>query len=223
MSETHATTTTPTIAIRRATASDLEAIVGMLADDELGSTRENPADLAPYEAAFARIEADPNQLLAVMERDGAVIGTLQLTFIPGLSFQGAIRAQIEAVRVASGERGGGLGKQLINWAIEQARQRGAKMVQLSSNSTRIDAHRFYRNLGFDQSHTGFKLSLTPASPALGTPEISAGATCDPELGICTFEGDALPDGSGNVAAPNISALSGLGASPDPGKKSSSQH
>ena len=159
------------ITIRRATASDLAAIVGMLADDELGSTRENPADLTPYQAAFARIEADRNQLLAVMERGGQVIGTLQLTFISGLSFQGAIRAQIEAVRIASGERGRGLGKQLITWAIERARERGAKMVQLSSNATRIDAHRFYRNLGFDQSHAGFKLSLTSASPAVAPAQL----------------------------------------------------
>ncbi len=202
--------------IRRATASDLPAIVGMLADDELGSTRENPSDLTTYQAAFSRIEANPNQLLAVMEQDGQIVGTLQLTFIPGLSFQGAIRAQIEAVRVASTERGGGLGKFLITWAIEQARDHGARMVQLSSNATRTDAHRFYRNLGFDQSHAGFKLSLTPASPALDTTAIPAGVTCDPELGICSFEGDELPGGN-SFATPNLSALSGLGRSPDEGK------
>ncbi len=206
--------------IRRAIAADLPAIVAMLADDELGAIRENPADLLPYQAAFTRIDADPNQLLVVMERGGQAIGTLQLTFIPGLSFQGAIRAQIEAVRIASGERGGGLGKQLITWAIEQARERGATMMQLSSNATRTDAHRFYRNLGFDQSHIGFKLKLQPIAPAPGSPEMPAGVTCDPELGICTFEGDALPGGGENLAAPNLAVLSGLGRSPVEDKKQS---
>jgi ribosomal protein S18 acetylase RimI-like enzyme len=200
--------------VRRATSDDLPAIIALLADDELGARRENPADEAPYQRTFALIEADPNQLLVVMERNGQIVGTLQLTIIPGLSLQGAVRAQIEAVRVASGERGEGLGKQLIMWAIEQATQRGAVMVQLSSNASRTDAHRFYRGLGFDQSHVGFKLAITsatpvmPVTPALDVAAMPAGVTCDPELGICSFEGGTLPETT--LASPNLSALSGLG-------------
>lgn len=204
----------PVPIVRRATSDDLPAIIALLADDELGATRENPADEAPYRRTFALIEADPNQLLAVMERNGQIVGTLQLTVIPGLSLQDAVRAQIEAVRVASGERGEGLGKQLIMWAIEQATQRGAAMVQLSSNASRTDAHRFYRGLGFDQSHVGFKLAITSATtaasatPALDVVAMPAGVTCDPELGICSFEGDTLPETT--LASPDLSALSGLG-------------
>ncbi len=210
----------PVPIVRRATSDDLPAIIALLADDELGATRENPADEAPYRQTFALIEADPNQLLAVMERNGQIVGTLQLTIIPGLSLQGAVRAQIEAVRVASSKRGEGRGKQLIMWAIEQATQRGAAMVQLSSNTSRTDAHRFYRGLGFDQSHVGFKLAITsattattaasatPVTPALDVAAMPAGVTCDPELGICSFEGDTLPETT--LASPNLSALSGLG-------------
>lgn len=203
----------PVPIVRRATSDDLPAIIALLADDELGARRENPADEAPYRRTFALIEADPNQLLAVMERNGQIVGTLQLTVIPGLSLQGALRAQIEAVRVASGERGEGLGKQLIMWAIEQATQRGAAMVQLSSNASRTDAHRFYRVLGFEQSHVGFKLAITtatPVTPALDVAAMPAGVTCDPELGICSFEGDTLPETT--LASPDLSALSGLGRS-----------
>lgn len=183
--------------VRRAIADDLPSSIAMLADDELGSTRENPAAEVPYRRAFTQIEADPNQLLAVMERADEIVGTLQLTLIPGLSLQGAVRAQIEAVRVASGERGEGLGTQLITWEIEQATRCGTTMVQLSSNATRTEAHRFYRNLGFGQSHVGFKLSLAPITPVLDVAAMPAGITCDPEPGICTFAGDALP---GNALA-----------------------
>jgi GNAT superfamily N-acetyltransferase len=147
------------VVFRQAREEDLAAIVALLVDDELGAQREAVADLQPYQEAFARIEADPNQLLVVMERDGEVIGTQQLTFIPGLSFQGAVRAQIEAVRVRTDLRGSGLGTRLIEWAIEEARRRGCYLVQLSSNNVRLDAHRFYTRLGFEASHTGFKLKL----------------------------------------------------------------
>ena len=147
------------VVIRRARDEDVAAIVALLIDDPLGAQRESTADLAPYRAAFARITADPNQLLVVMERDGEIIGTQQLTFIPGLSFQGAVRAQIEAVRIRADLRGGGFGTRLIEWAIDEARRRGCYLVQLSSNNARRDAHRFYTRLGFEASHTGFKLKL----------------------------------------------------------------
>lgn len=147
--------------IRRARRDDVAAIVAMLADDPLGARREAPGPPLPdrYMAAFDAIDADPNQLLAVADRDGTVIGTLQLTLTPGLSRQGALRATIEAVRVHASARGQGLGTALIDWAIAQARQRGCVMVQLTSDLSRTDAHRFYRRLGFSQSHAGFKKPL----------------------------------------------------------------
>ncbi|AUH41942.1 GNAT family N-acetyltransferase [Streptomyces sp. CMB-StM0423] len=147
------------LAIRHATAADVPAIVAMLADDPLGATRETPDDPAPYEDAFVRIDADPGQHLVVAERDGRVVGTVQLTVIPGLSRRGATRALIEAVRVHREERGGGLGTQLIEWAVEEARRRGCAVVQLTSDATRTDAHRFYERLGFAASHVGFKRML----------------------------------------------------------------
>lgn len=107
--------------IRRATGDDLPAIVAMLADDPLGAKRESPDDMTPYRAALERLEADPNQHLVVAVRDGRVIGTLQLTIVPGLSHRGATRALIEAVRIHADERGSGLGAQLIEWAIETSR------------------------------------------------------------------------------------------------------
>lgn len=147
------------VQFRRATEADLPAIVAMLADDVLGATRESPDDLTPYLAAFKGIEADPNQFLVVADRDGEVVGTMQLTFLPGLSRKGATRAQIEAVRVRGTERGTGLGSRLMVWAIDQARDRGCNLVQLTSDTARTDAHRFYEQLGFAASHLGFKLSL----------------------------------------------------------------
>jgi len=145
--------------MRRATEADVPAIVTLLADDELGAKREFPNDIAPYLAAFAAIDADPHQLLDVAELDGEIAGTMQLTFIRGLSHRGATRAQIEAVRIASDLRGQGLGTTLIAWAIEEARRRNCSLVQLTSNNSRTDAHRFYTRLGFTQSHAGFKLQL----------------------------------------------------------------
>ncbi|MFR9731344.1 N-acetyltransferase family protein [Saccharopolyspora sp. MS10] len=144
--------------LRRAVEADLPAIVDLLADDSLGRTRERPGDPG-YAAAFAAIDADPNQLLAVAELDGAIVGTLQLTFIPGLSHAGATRAQLEAVRIRADRRGGGLGRELVEWAVRQARQRGARIVQLTSNASRQRAHRFYERLGFELSHVGMKLDL----------------------------------------------------------------
>lgn len=145
--------------IRPAVAGDLGDIVDMLADDPLGVRRESPDDLAPYRAAFEEIAADPRQNLVVAVRDGRVVGTLQLTVVPGLSRRGASRALIEAVRVRSGERGGGLGTRLVEWAVEEARRQGCALVQLTSDATRTEAHRFYGRLGFVASHVGFKLAL----------------------------------------------------------------
>ena len=150
---------TESLILRDATAADLPAIVAMLADDKLGSTREDPEDLAPYEAAFAEVEADPNQRLIVAERAGTAVGTFQLSIIPGVAQRGLKRAMIESVRVAATERGSGLGTQMMRWAIEEARNAGCQQVQLTSNAHRPDAHRFYERLGFVPSHVGFKLKL----------------------------------------------------------------
>ncbi len=149
------------LVFRAATRDDLPAIVAMLADDALGSFREAPGPtLHPaYEAAFAGIEADPNQLLAVAVLAGRVVGTLQLSFLPGISHRGAWRGEIEAVRVASDLRGQGLGALMLGWAIERCRARGCRLVQLTTNATRVDAQRFYERLGFQRSHVGFKLTL----------------------------------------------------------------
>jgi GNAT superfamily N-acetyltransferase len=145
--------------IRAAAADDVPAIVALLADDPLGAQRESPDDLAPYLAALERLSADPNQRLVVAVREGRVVGTLQLTIIPGLSRRGATRSIIEGVRIHADERGSGLGTQLIEWAIGVSRDQGCQLIQLTSDRTRTDAHRFYERLGFTASHTGFKLSL----------------------------------------------------------------
>ncbi|GHD38733.1 GNAT family N-acetyltransferase [Streptomyces galbus] len=145
--------------IRPAVADDVPAIVGMLADDPLGAQRESPDDLAPYYAALERLSSDPNQRLVVAVREGRVVGTLQLTLVPGLSRRGATRSIIEGVRVHADERGSGLGTRFIQWVIEESRTAGCQMVQLTSDRSRTDAHRFYERLGFEASHVGFKLQL----------------------------------------------------------------
>ncbi|MFD7567068.1 GNAT family N-acetyltransferase [Streptomyces tendae] len=145
--------------IRPAIAEDVPAVVAMLADDPLGAQRESPDDLDPYLAAFERLTTDPNQHLVVAVRDGRVVGTLQLTIVPGLSRRGATRSIIEGVRIHGDERGSGLGTQLIEWAIDESRRQDCSLVQLTSDKTRTDAHRFYERLGFTASHTGFKLQL----------------------------------------------------------------
>ncbi len=145
--------------IRPAVADDLPAIVEMLADDPLGATRESPDDLTPYTTAFQRLADDPNQHLVVAVREGRVVGTLQLTIVPGLSRKGATRSIIEGVRVHADERGSGLGTRFIEWAVDESRRQGCQLVQLTSDVTRIDAHRFYERLGFTASHVGFKLQL----------------------------------------------------------------
>ncbi|MEY2244094.1 N-acetyltransferase family protein [Streptomyces sp. BF23-18] len=145
--------------IRAADTDDVPAIVAMLADDPLGARRESPDDLSPYLDALERLRRDPNQHLVVAVRDGRVIGTLQLTVIPGLSHRGATRSVIEAVRIHADERGSGLGTELIEWAVAESRRQDCRLVQLTSDASRTDAHRFYERLGFEASHVGFKLPL----------------------------------------------------------------
>ncbi|MGQ4353527.1 GNAT family N-acetyltransferase [Streptomyces drozdowiczii] len=145
--------------IRRATADDLAEIVALLADDPLGAQRESPDDLAPYRAAFRRLTDDTNQHMMVAVRAERVVGTLQLTVIPGLSRRGSTRSVIEGVRIHADERRNGLGTRLIQWAVDESRRQGCQLVQLTSDVSRTDAHRFYERLGFVASHVGFKLAL----------------------------------------------------------------
>ena len=151
----------PELAFRCATRDDLPTIIALIADDQLGQARDDarlPLD-ARYTDAFAAIERDPNQVLAVAEQNGAIIGCLQITFIPGVSRRGAWRGQIESVRVARHLRGAGIGAAMFRWAIEECRNRGCGLVQLYTDKSRNDAHRFYERLGFKASHEGMKLSL----------------------------------------------------------------
>ncbi|MFG2384106.1 GNAT family N-acetyltransferase [Streptomyces avermitilis] len=145
--------------IRPAVAGDIPAIVAMLADDPLGAQRESPDDLTPYLTALERLAKDPNQHLVVAVREDRVIGTLQLTIIPGLSRRGSTRSIIEGVRIHADERGSGLGTRLIEWAVDESRLQDCQLVQLTSDATRTAAHRFYERLGFEASHVGFKLPL----------------------------------------------------------------
>lgn len=147
--------------MREAVRADLSAIIALLWDDETARHREDPSEpLDPrYSAAFDAIEADPNQHLIAVDLDGRLIGTMQLSFLPGLSFRGSWRGLIEAVRIAADLRGQRLGEEMILWAIEQCRARDCKMVQLTSTATRTAAHRFYARLGFVQSHVGMKMHL----------------------------------------------------------------
>jgi GNAT superfamily N-acetyltransferase len=148
-----------TIELRRARAEDVPVIVALLAADQLGATREQASDAEPYLRAFAAIDADPAQLLVVAADGDAVVGTFQLSFIPGLARRGALRAQIESVRVRDDLRNAGLGTAMMRWAIEEAARRGCALVQLTSDRSRTDAHRFYERLGFVASHVGMKLRL----------------------------------------------------------------
>ena len=147
------------VTIRRAGRDDVGAIVGMLADDPLGSARERIEDPLPpcYFRAFEALERDPNIQLVVAEEGGAVVGCLQLCILPGLSSQGASRALIEDVRVATSCRSRGIGEQLVQWAVAEARARGCKLVELLTHHTRVDAQRFYKRLGFQSSHVGMTL------------------------------------------------------------------
>src|SRR5574339_1222871 len=144
----------PEVIFRPARRADLPAIVRLLADDELGSQRECYEEPLPeaYYSAFERIESDPNHELIVAERDGEVIGTLHLMFLPSISFQGGLRAQVESVRVDKRFQSQGIGSEMMRWTVERTKQRGAHVVQLTTHKTRVDAHRFYERLGFKGSH-----------------------------------------------------------------------
>ena len=152
------------VTMRPATGDDLPEIVRMLADDEKGRVRERYwADAPParcYQEAIEAIEANPDNLLIVAETGGNIVGTFQLIYIPSISFQGGVRAQIESVRVDKSLRGAGIGTQMMEWAVEQARARGCHLVQLTTHRDRDDAHRFYERLGFAKTHVGMKLSLS---------------------------------------------------------------
>lgn len=149
------------LTFRDATFDDLPFIVRMYADDSLGQYRESPTDPLPeaYLDEFSEIDADPRHRVVVVEEDGDVVGTLQLSFIPHLVLLGGERAQVEAVRVRSDRRGSRLGEAMIMWAVDQARIRGCRLVQLTTNADRDDARRFYERLGFEPTHVGMKLGL----------------------------------------------------------------
>ncbi len=145
--------------IREAQQEDLPGIIRLLADDQLGTTRESFDDPLPaeYREAFHRIKMDPNNELVVLEEEGTLVGTLQLTFIPYLTYKGSSRAQIEAVRVDQAHRGKGVGRKMFEWAIHRAKEKGCHMVQLTTNKIRKDAFQFYESLGFQATHEGMKL------------------------------------------------------------------
>ncbi len=145
--------------VRRARSEDVSAIVALLADDQLGKDRESD-DLDRYLAAFTVIDADPHQFLAVVDDEaGAVVGTLQLTLLPGLSRGATTRLQIEGVRVAASERGTGLGSALFEWAHRYGTARGATLAQLTTDLRRERAHGFYDALGYEHTHAGMKRPL----------------------------------------------------------------
>ena len=153
--------TSQAISFRLATHADLPSIVRMLADDDLGSQRERNEDPLPesYYSAFEQIHNDPHHELIVAERNGEVIGTLHLMYLPSISYQGGLRVQIESVRVDKRFQSQGIGSAMMKWSIDRARQRGAHIVQLTTHKSREDAHRFYERLGFRGTHLGMKLSL----------------------------------------------------------------
>lgn len=147
--------------MREARAEDLPAVVALYADDPLGAVRERPGVPLDdrYRRAFDALTADPQHRLVVLVDDGVVVGTLQLSFVPHLVRLGGQRARVEAVRVAASHRGLGLGRALLDWAVQEARDRGCVLVQLTSDAARTDAHGFYEAAGFTASHVGFTLPL----------------------------------------------------------------
>jgi GNAT superfamily N-acetyltransferase len=151
----------PNLTFRRATEADVPAIVRMLADDKLGASREalGAESLPAYLDAFRAIEADANQFLLVVDDGSAIVGTLQLTFIAGLARGGLKRGLVEAVRVSSDRRGEKIGEAMFAWVLEKCRVEGCGIVQLTTDKSRTDAHRFYDRLGFEPSHIGYKMEL----------------------------------------------------------------
>lgn len=160
MLEEHLNVGNASLLVRRARRDDLPAIVALLSDDVLGRGREaSNGTLERYERAFEMIEEHPNQELVVVERDNEIVATFDLAILSSLSRQGSVRMQVEAVRVASDARGGGLGGAIFAWIIDYARRRGCDLLQLTSDRTRTGAHAFYDRLGFVGSHVGYKLDL----------------------------------------------------------------
>jgi GNAT superfamily N-acetyltransferase len=149
------------LSMRRARRDDLEIIVRLLADDPLGAKRERyELPLPPeYGAAFSAIDRDPNHELAVACLDDEVVGVMQLTYLPNLTYRGGWRALIEGVRIAARVRSTGIGRDMFTWAIDRARARGCRLVQLTTDKSRPAALRFYQSLGFEASHEGMKLNL----------------------------------------------------------------
>lgn len=150
-----------TLTIREATEADIHAIVALLTDDAIGETRERPGDPA-YREAFARMATQEGNIELVAERDGTVVGCLQLTMIAGLSRAGQMRAQIEGVRVATSARGEGVGEAMVRDALARAEEAGCALAQLTTDVRRADAKRFYERLGFEATHWGMKRALSPA-------------------------------------------------------------
>lgn len=167
-----------TVTLRGARTGDVAAVVALLRDDFLGAAREapnekvnkaqrcrpvaggwEPGDLDPYIRAFEAMAADPRQLLVVAEEEGVVVATMQVLFLPGMTHRGAMRAQLEAVRVAGTCRGRGIGRAMIAWVVDEARRRGCRLVQLTTDKTRTEALGFYLAQGFAASHEGLKLML----------------------------------------------------------------
>ncbi len=148
------------MALREARRGDVPDIMRLLAEDQISDKLDDPkGDMTPYRAAFDAIAADPNNAIYVWEEDGDIIGCMQLTFLPGLLLKGGWRAQIEGVRVDSRHRGGKIGERLVGAAIAMARAKGCVLLQLTTNKERVNAHRFYRRLGFVASHEGMKFKL----------------------------------------------------------------
>jgi ribosomal protein S18 acetylase RimI-like enzyme len=148
------------VTIRRARRDDVGIIIKMLADDPLGSARERIEDPLPqsYLTAFETLDRDPNiELVVAADVEGAVVGCLQLCILPGLSSQGASRGLIEDVRVARHCRSRGIGEQMVQWAVAQARAKGCILVELLTHHTRVDAQRFYERLGLQRSHVGMTM------------------------------------------------------------------
>lgn len=151
----------PALQFRGATRSDVSRIVELLADDPLGAKRERFESPLPesYHEAFEAIARDPNNELVVATLEDRIVGVLQLTVIPYLTYQGRWRAQIEGVRVAREVRSHGIGRKLLRWAIDRARQRGCHLIQLTTDKARPEALAFYESLGFEPTHEGLKLQL----------------------------------------------------------------
>lgn len=146
---------------RRATRDDLGFIVQSIFEDSVVPTADDPANPHDplYLAAFDAIARDDNQRLMIAELEGVLVGTIQLTFIPGIANRGLWRGLVEAVHITPSQRKKGFGGKMLDWAIAECRTRGCGVVQLTSNKQRLDAHRFYERLGFKKSHDGFKLYL----------------------------------------------------------------